>query len=105
MLNNELIYVCSPYAGDVENNIINACKYSRYVYEKGHIPITPHLLYPQFLDDSNPYERKEALFIGTKLLSLCKEIWVFGDTLSSGMQSEIAYAKANNIEIKYIKEV
>lgn len=25
-----LVYVCSPYAGDVENNVINAKRYSRF---------------------------------------------------------------------------
>lgn len=52
-----LVYVCSPYAGDIENNVKNAKAYSRYVVKENAIPVTPHLLYPQFMDDGNDAER------------------------------------------------
>lgn len=35
-----LVYVCSPYAGDVDENLERAKRYSRYVLDKGFIPIT-----------------------------------------------------------------
>lgn len=101
----KLVYVCSPYAGDVDKNVENACKYSRCVYERGCIPITPHLLYPQFLDDTNVDERADGLNIGIELLNLCSEIWVFGEVISAGMTAEIAMAEYKNMPIKYIKEV
>ena len=50
-----LVYVCSPYRGDVEKNIELARKYSRFTFEEKNIPITPHLLYPQFLNDNDLY--------------------------------------------------
>ena len=46
-----LVYVCSPYAGDVETNVKNAKRYSRFAVDENAIPVTPHLLYPQFMDD------------------------------------------------------
>lgn len=101
----KLVYVCSPYAGDVDKNVENACKFSRYVYEQGCIPITPHLLYPQFLDDANDNERADGLNIGIELLNLCNEIWVFGEKISAGMTAEIAMAEYKNMPIKYIKEI
>lgn len=52
-----LVYICSPFSGDVENNVIKAQKYSRYALDKGNIPIAPHLLFPQFMSD----ERREDL--------------------------------------------
>lgn len=44
-----LVYVCSPYAGDVETNVKNAKRYSRFAVDENAIPVTPHLLYPQFI--------------------------------------------------------
>jgi hypothetical protein len=43
-----IVYICSPYAGDTDSNIAAAQKYSRHAVENGYIPITPHLLFPQF---------------------------------------------------------
>ena len=48
-----LVYICSPYRGDTEKNTEKARKYSRFAVESKAIPMTPHLLYPQFMDDSN----------------------------------------------------
>lgn len=40
-----LVYICSPYAGDIENNVRNAKVYSRFAVESNAIPVTPHGLY------------------------------------------------------------
>ena len=96
-----LVYICSPYAGDIAANVSNAQRYCRFAVDSGCTPIAPHLLFPQFMDDSNNEERKLGLFFGIVLLSKCKEVWVFGDTISSGMQREIDYAKRRNTPIKY----
>ncbi len=86
-----LVYICSPYAGDTERNMENARTYSRFALVQHTIPVTPHLLYPQFLSEET--ERELALFIGTVLLGKCEEIWVFGGRVSSGMAAEIKHAR------------
>lgn len=105
-----LVYVCSPYRGDIENNISNARKYSRFTFNKKNIPITPHLLYPQFLNDDDLFERNIAIHkINYVLLGLCQEVWVFGDAISDGMKREILIAKKRKKRIRYfnneLKEV
>lgn len=35
-----------------------------------------------------------------ELLKMCDECWVFGDTLSTGVEAEIHYCRNNNIPIK-----
>ena len=99
-----IIYVCSPYAGDVENNIAAARRYCRFAVESGFIPIAPHLLFPQFLDDDNPKERELGLFFGNALLSKCAELWVFGEKITSGMSIEIEKAKRKGQLIRYFTE-
>ena len=36
-----IVYICSPFSGDVETNVANARRYSRYAVDKGYIPTTP----------------------------------------------------------------
>lgn len=88
-----IVYICSPYAGEIEKNVKAAQEYSRFAVEKGYIPIAPHLLFPQFLNDANPKERQLGLFFGNALMSKCSEVWVFGSHISAGMEAEINRAK------------
>ena len=97
-----VVYICSPYRGDIEGNTRKAQRYSRYAVEQGYIPIAPHLLLPQFVSEEN--ERELALFMGVVLLTKCKELWVCGDTISEGMAEEIKKAEKRNMEIRYLKE-
>ena len=99
-----IVYICSPYSGDVEGNVAAARRYSRFAVEQGYIPIAPHLLFPQFLDDSRPDERELGLFFGNALMSKCLEVWVFGSRISSGMESEIKRAKWKNHCLRYFTE-
>ena len=68
-----IVYICSPYAGDIDRNIAAARKYSRFAVETGYIPIAPHLLFPQFMNDGDPTERELALFFGNALMSKCSD--------------------------------
>ena len=99
-----IVYICSPYSGDTERNIKNAKRYSRFAVDKGYIPIAPHLLFPQFLDDDNPEERELGLFFGNALMSKCAEVWVFGSRISSGMEAEIKRAKWKDYRLRYFTE-
>ena len=100
-----LVYVCSPYRGNVEENVINARKYSRFTFDNKNIPLTPHLLYPQFLNDDDIFERNIAILkINYVLIGLCKEMWVFGDAITDGMQREILIAKKRKMRIRYFSK-
>lgn len=99
-----VVYICSPYAGDIKTNTDNAKRYCRFAYKRNAIPLAPHLLYPRFLDDEDPEERKDGLFMGLVLLNKCSELWVFGANISSGMQAEIEKAKKHKMNIRYFTE-
>lgn len=69
-------------------------------FRKGYIPITPHLYFTRFMDDTNDKERSMAMDAGLQLLLMCSEVWVFGlDHPSEGMQAEIALAIRHGIPI------
>lgn len=99
-----IVFICSPYAGEVEENILAARRYSRFAVDKGYIPIAPHLLFPQFLNDADPNERQLGLFFGDALMSKCSEVWVFGSRVSAGMETEIRRAKCKNYRLRYFNE-
>ena len=99
-----VVYICSPYAGDVETNVKAAQRYSRFAVDSGYLPIAPHLLFPQFMDDSLGEDRQTAMFMNLVLLSKCAQLWVFGSVRSEGMQQEIKWAKRRHMTIRYFTE-
>lgn len=93
-----LVYICSPFAGDVESNISVARKFCRYAVDHNAIPVAPHLLFPQFLNDNDPRERESGLFFGKVIMDKCQEIWVLNNRISSGMFAEITRAEKKDIK-------
>ena len=99
-----LIYICSPLTGDIERNIRRARGYCRFTVDAGAIPIAPHLLFTQFLDDRDPDQRSLGLLFALVLLGKCDAIWVFGDHISRGMSAEISKAKCKRMPIRYMND-
>ncbi|MCL1857674.1 MAG: DUF4406 domain-containing protein [Oscillospiraceae bacterium] len=99
-----LVFICSPLAGDIENNIANARRYSKFAMEQGMIPFAPHLLFPQFMDDGDKEQRSLGIFFGLVMMGKCDDMWVFGDPPSCGMKLEIAKARKRGIHIRYFNE-
>lgn len=99
-----MVYICSPYAGDTKTNTLNARRYSRFAYDMGAITIAPHLLFPQFIDDTDPDERNTAMFMNAVILGKCRELWVFGEIISHGMSREIDRAKKRNMKVRYFTD-
>lgn len=99
-----LVFICSPFVGDIKTNTERTKNYCRFAVEQYAIPVAPHLLYPQFMDEHDPDSRKLGLFFGRVLLGKCQELWVFGDTVSEGMSYEIRKAQKYNMLIRYFTE-
>ncbi|MCH3914703.1 MAG: DUF4406 domain-containing protein [Acidaminococcaceae bacterium] len=97
-----LVYICSPFSGDEQGNAKKARKYCRFALEQKTIPIAPHLFFPQFMDDGE--ERELAMRMNLVLLTKCSELWVFGSTVSPGMETEIAKAEKRSMKIRYFTE-
>jgi hypothetical protein len=97
----KIVFICSPFTGDIEGNTIRARRYGYFAANKNAVPIIPHLMYPQFLDENDLEERQLGIDMGLILLSKCHEIWAFGDKLSTGMSKEVMKARQWNIPIRY----
>ena len=102
MTERKLVYIASPYAGDVQENILAAQNACRYAMAQGAVPIAVHLMYPQILDDSSPGDREAGLQIGIRVLKACDELWLCGDRISAGMQRELDAAVQLGIPVRRI---
>lgn len=96
-----LVYICSPFSGDVAVNVEKARGYSRYAVDEGAIAFAPHLLLPQYM--SEEHERDLAMHMNFVFLSKCDELWVFGNVISPGMECEISRAKKMKKTIRYLE--
>lgn len=104
-----VVYICSPYSGNIKRNTANARRYCRFAVDSGCIPIAPHLFLPQFMSEETDArgERSlspDAMFMNFVFLSKCREIWVFGDKITAGMADEIEKAKQRKIPIRYFSD-
>lgn len=97
-----LVYICSPFSGDEEGNTAKAKKYSRFAVDAGVIPFAPHLLLPLYMKEET--ERELAMFMNMVFLGRCEELWVFGSSITEGMQVEIKKAQKKNMKIRYFTE-
>ena len=99
-----LVYISSPLRGDVERNIQRARDYCAYAASCGVIPLAPHTIFTQYLDDEQPEQREQGLRMGRDLMWRCDDLWVVGSTISSGMREEIELAKKLYMPIFYVPE-
>lgn len=95
-----LVFICSPYSGDTERNAERARGYCRFAVSKGCIPLAPHILFTQFLDDSDPEQRRLGIFCGLVLQCKCQEVWVFGHKVTKGMAVEVEKARQRGIPVR-----
>ena len=97
-----VVYICSKYSGDIETNTKMARQYCRLAVDWGYVPIAPHLLFPQFLDEET--ERGVALSMDLQILERCDELWVCGNAFSEGMALEYMEAGKRNMKTRVITE-
>lgn len=99
----DMVYVCSPYRGDVKRNKEYAREIANVVIEGKAVPIVPHLYITEILNDENPADREKGLKMCLELVERCNFMIVgerFG--ITEGMKQEIAKAKLLNKMILYI---
>lgn len=97
-----VVYICCPFRDNIEKNMEAARRYCRFAVDRGAIPLAVTLLFPQFMSEET--ERDLALFMGKALISKCAEIWVFGDRITEGMDSEIRHGCRKNMTVRYFSE-
>lgn len=101
-----MTYVCSPLSAPTRaERLANAAKALTYMAdaerEFGGRAVAPHAYLPYLLDDSIPEERELAIEFGQRLLGMCEQLVVYGETISEGMRKEMELAEESGIPILY----
>ncbi len=96
----KLVYICAPLRGEVEKNIEFARQKAQEVFQKGEIPICPHLMFPPIADPENPQQDQAAREMGLRLVESCQEVRVYG-AVTEGMQAEIDRAVQAGVAVKF----
>jgi hypothetical protein len=106
-MGKKLVYICHPLGGDVKGNQEKVKRICREIMlgREDVIPFAPHLYFPDFLDDDDPYERKLGMQGDLLFLRICNEVWVYGDRITKGMKKEIKLARALGIPVKYKSKI
>ena len=107
MSNTKRIFICSRLRGrnqqQLDHHIKQARQFAAYtVKENLGAPFVPHLLYPQFLDDTDDFQRRMGIEAGLAYLNVCDAIYAFLDEdgfVSDGMRHEIQYASDHGVPI------
>ena len=92
------VIVESPYASasapEHERNLAYAREASRDALSRGEAPLTPHLLYTQFLRDEHIGDRTLGILASAEWLVSADAVVVYTDLgISPGMERGIARAK------------
>jgi hypothetical protein len=98
------VFVCSPYRGDIVKNTKRAAYAAKILCDCGYMPIVPHLYFPQFLDENDPFERIRGIEYGIELMKDCDLLWLLGPEITSGMEYELEVAKEIRIPVRMYDE-
>ena len=93
-----LVFICSPYRGNVQRNVAYTISYCECEMALGNTPFAPHLIYPQITADDDT-----GIHHGLEVLARCDELHVWGDNVSAGMRIEIEYADTAGIPVRYME--
>lgn len=95
-----VVYVCSAYGGK-KSNIERAINYCLMEVELGNVPIAPHVMYGQMLDEQT--DRETGIELGLHLLERSDALHVWSE-ITDGMRREIAHAESIGIPVTYMTE-
>lgn len=97
------VFICSPYAGDVEKNKRLARHLCRKAIESGFAPYAPHLYLPDILDDDIPEQRTIGIDCGLAFIGSCNALFYCAPNgITLGMQREIKYAESIGVNVHEI---
>ncbi len=102
-----MVFICHPFQNDKEN-LDKTKEFCKLAISEDCNPISPALMYSQFLDDGKEEERRIGRECGLELIGFCSELWICGNEITEGMADEIneAYEQTQirgDIEVRHRK--
>lgn len=103
-MNQPIVIIESPYAGDTEKHTRYVRAALRDALHRGESPLASHALYtlPGVLDDAEPSEREMGMTAGFRWYRIADRCVVYTDCgISHGMHLGIGHAKVAGLAISY----
>jgi len=103
-----LVILESPYAGEVERNVLYARRAIRHSLAQGEAPIASHLLYtqPGVLHDSIPHERDWGIAAGLAWRRVCPfRVFYIDYGMSGGMRHAEAQLRQELTGVQFAQQV
>lgn len=100
----KLVYISSPLKGDYKENIFEAVLYSKWAIGQKVLPLAPHTIFTQYLDDTDEIEHEYAITLSLHLLAKCDEIWFMGAKITDGMMQELNEALRLKKKVRFIND-
>lgn len=98
------VIIESPFKGNVEENKQYLKDCVKDCIARGEIPFASHGFYTQYLDDTNPQERKLGMQLGFEVAKLFEKTVIYIDKgISDGMCTGIEEARKEGREREYRK--
>jgi hypothetical protein len=102
-----VVYLAHPYASDPERNVRRITRLGKEILRlsldgelrRRYLPVIPHLLLSFFSEGTNPAVRPLTESLSCRLVAGCDELWLMSETISKGMQLEIAAAEQQGMPI------
>jgi hypothetical protein len=101
-MTKQIVYIESPFSGDIELNLayLGACMLD--CIERGEVPIASHGDLPRWLDDTDPKQRAIGIRIGFERAKVCDKSVVYEDFgRSEGMKLGIEDAGKNGRPVEF----
>lgn len=100
----KVVYICHPIGGAVRANIkliLQIVKRLNLDENPSVVPYAPYLADVLAMDDSNDKHRAKGLANSAELFArrVIDEVWVYGNSITDGMHTEIVWAKAVEIPV------
>ena len=83
------VFISHPFSSDLEGNRVRVDIICHDSVKQGILPISPLHLFSFMEDDLH---REEILQVCFRLIDICDEVWVYGD--SEGCRMELEYARS-----------
>ncbi|GAE70708.1 hypothetical protein JCM18909_4091 [Cutibacterium acnes JCM 18909] len=96
-----LVYICSPYSGDIAANVELARRFCAFAVKARQIPLAPHLHYPQFMDDTDRMPGSWRCFFQPHPAVEMRAAVGLYRRVSPGMRAEIDWAHQMDIPIRF----
>lgn len=90
------VYISHPFSENIADNAEKIREICQQVSDRDILPIAPQLYLPYFVDELT--QREKAMRFCLELITLCDEVWVYGDH-SQGMTQEIEFAQRQGIRV------